>query len=146
MKVDPGWTGTDMSTPGAFHPLRTVKNSSRPSRAHRGSVPPPVEIGQRLRSTAGNGRTYTSARPDSSDWYASHRPSGEMAGVVSECAVFSNGRVSTDGPNVAIVMSSPVLGPRVSRTIRVLSGEKGLVFLSPSTLNDASAGPLPSAA
>jgi Bacterial protein of unknown function (DUF885) len=32
---------------------------------------------------AGKGRTYTSNRPDSSDWYASQRPSGEMLGETS---------------------------------------------------------------
>ena len=39
--------------------------------------------------------------------------------------VLSNGRVSTGGPIVAIEMSSPVLSPRVSSTIRVPSTRKG---------------------
>src|SRR5262245_43235424 len=53
-----------------------AKKSSRPSRDHTGAPPPSMEICVRLPGP-GNGRTYTSARPDSSDTYATHLPSGE---------------------------------------------------------------------
>src|SRR5579871_1987383 len=63
-------------------PSGALKQSSRPSALHRGQVPPPVEIDQgRCLDTllsVEKGFTYTSQRPDSSDQYASHRPSGEI--------------------------------------------------------------------
>ena len=60
--------------------------------------------------------------------------------------MLSKGRVSTDVPILAIAMSFPLFGPRVSRTIRVPSGEKGLLFISSSTLNDTFAALRPSSA
>src|SRR5262249_34370394 len=44
--------------------------------------PPSVEI-RNFPPASGNRLTYTSALPDSSDTYATHRPSGEITGIVS---------------------------------------------------------------
>src|SRR5205807_1126291 len=38
----------------------------------------------------GYGSTYTSLRPESAEWYATHRPSGEKSGCVD--GVFVSGR------------------------------------------------------
>ena len=58
---------------------RFSKNSSRLLRDQIGTLPPALEICH-LPPGPGNGRTYTSYLPDSSDWYAIQRPSGETAG------------------------------------------------------------------
>src|SRR5262245_62143581 len=47
-----------------------------------GRRPPASEINTRPPLSA-KGRTYTSARPDSSETYATHRPSGENLPVIS---------------------------------------------------------------
>ena len=76
--------------------------SSRPLRDQTGSDPPPADTCVRpcTRETAG---PATSASPDSSDAYASHRPSGDRAGVV-----FVNGVVSSGFS----VPSAMVIAPR----------------------------------
>src|SRR5262249_54689438 len=71
-------------------PSSARKNSSRPSPRHRGACPPSRETGYTL-SLSGNGRTYTSLRPELSDSYAIQRPSGEMAPLLSLNGVFRNG-------------------------------------------------------
>lgn len=48
-------------------PARVRKKSSSPLCAQIGERAPPIEISQRPWSTSGNGRTYTSSLPDSSD-------------------------------------------------------------------------------
>src|SRR5262249_5231788 len=55
----------------------------------------------------GNGRTYTSKRPDSSDWYASHRPSGEKTGSTSLKGPFEN---TVGLPGLQPEASSPSMG------------------------------------
>src|SRR5262249_47465079 len=55
--------------------------SSRLVRDHLENPPPSVEI-CRWPPGPGNGRTYTSLRPVSVDWYAIQRPSGENIGSV----------------------------------------------------------------
>src|SRR5947207_2533314 len=54
-----------------------------------GKTPPPVEI-LHFPPGAGNGRTYTSIIPSSSEEYASQCPSGENAGAI---------RINTGGLN-----------------------------------------------
>ena len=61
---------------------RSQKAVRAPSRDHSGNLPPPVEICH-CPPGPGNGRTYTSEIPDSSDAYASQCPSGEKAGYAS---------------------------------------------------------------
>src|SRR5215468_8642139 len=56
-------------------------NSSRRFCDHAAYMPLAVEICH-LPPGPGNRRTKTSDRPDSSDWYAIHRPSGENIGIV----------------------------------------------------------------
>src|SRR5262245_46698564 len=67
-----------------------AKKSSRPSRDHTGAVPPSTEIWVRLPGP-GYGRTYTSARPDSSDTYATQLPPGENDAEDSLGAFSRNG-------------------------------------------------------
>src|SRR4029453_7810758 len=57
-------------------PSGPVKSSSGRARDQMGSIPPPAEIRHGPPLPA-KGRTYTSKRPVSLDWYASQRPSGE---------------------------------------------------------------------
>jgi hypothetical protein len=57
-------------------------------------VPPLFEISHLspcLDDGGGNARTYTSFFPDSSEKYASHRPSGENDGFMSEELLVRNG-------------------------------------------------------
>src|SRR5262245_60396169 len=70
------------------------KNSSSPRGDQRGHAPPSVETCQR-RPPSGHGCTYTSYRPDSLEWYATQRPSGEIAGTDSANGVRRKGRTFT---------------------------------------------------
>src|SRR5688572_9639343 len=68
-------------------------NSSRPLGDHAGDNPAPLEISHLSPPSdpfAANGRTYTSSIPDSSDEYASHRPSGESVPSTSLDLVVRN--------------------------------------------------------
>src|SRR5579864_2502674 len=68
------------------------KNRFFPSRDQAGILPPPEETCHRPPpAVSGNGRTYTSYKPDSSDAYAIQRPSGENAGCTSFAGVRANG-------------------------------------------------------
>src|SRR5436190_15283652 len=59
-------------------PSGAMKYSSLPFGLQRGCVPPPAQtIHFPDFCEGGNGRTYTSNRPDSSEIYATERPSGE---------------------------------------------------------------------
>ena len=62
--------------PSACGYRRCKSNSSLRSRPHRGSAPPRVKICH-LPPVLGNGCTYTSQVPDSSDVYVIQRPSGQ---------------------------------------------------------------------
>src|SRR5262249_22697074 len=55
-----------------------MKNSSRPSARHCGSIPPLDETCHELFSIGGHGRTETSVRPGESETYVIQRPFGEM--------------------------------------------------------------------
>src|SRR3990172_11304411 len=83
-------------------------------RDHVGKDPPAVEICH-FPPGPGNGRTYTSKRPDSSESYASHRPSGEKAALASENGLL---RKTTGFPGFHTVASSPVNG-RIRMSERV---------------------------
>lgn len=47
---------------------------SLPPRVHTGPAPPSAESCHSREPASGNGRTYTSARPDSSELYAMNQP------------------------------------------------------------------------
>src|SRR5438128_7411121 len=70
-------------------PSSVTKNSSLPSPRHRGPHPPSRDIGCTPGCT-GNGRTYTSLRPDELELYAIQRPSGENAAFNSLYRVMRN--------------------------------------------------------
>ena len=94
-----------------------------------GSVPPSVDTCQRPASTSGNGRTYTSPRPDSSEAYASHRPSGENSGVISLAAVWITGRVlrsAIDNTQISKLKNCerPVESPSSTKASAVPSGDQ----------------------
>jgi len=58
-----------------------------PSRRQLGLCPPPIETCTRSEGLS-NRATYTSTRPDSSEQYAIHLPSGEKRGSSSSNGVF----------------------------------------------------------
>src|SRR5262249_11907760 len=72
-------------------PSAPTKNNSLPSPRHRGCSPPATEI-LHWPSAAGNGRTYTSGWPDSSDVYAIQRLSGDSC---PKCSLNSERRKET---------------------------------------------------
>src|SRR5215469_6180268 len=76
-KIAPAFTAPAMSFLSGDR-----KNSSLPSRRHRGCCPPSVEIWY-LPPGPGNGATYTCHRPDSLEEYATQWPSGENWPCVS---------------------------------------------------------------
>jgi hypothetical protein len=163
-----------------FHPGRTRSSlPHRPSyrrraiaeswrrRSDRPPSPPPwralgdsrlaVPIGGvigRPPETSGNGRTYTSRCPDSSDSYASHRPSGEMSAFISLYAVCISGstprslvsdmeaRSEAEGP------APSGARPRTTTTTRAPSGETacGMLIAWGLELSSRSTTPVPSAA
>ena len=95
----------------------------RPSGAHTGSVPPPAEIWVRPPGP-GNGRTNTSAAPDSIEVYATQRPSGENLGMSSSKGVASNG-FDVVSPLIArYQMSRPVRAESVRYSSHFPSGDR----------------------
>ena len=102
-----------LSSPDAGTAIRRPpgarKNSSLPSRRHRGRVPPPWDI--RLVALAGpNCRAYTSGRPETSEEYATHWPSGENRGDNSWNGVATKGRGVPAGASGNTLMSAPTGG------------------------------------
>ena len=81
-------------------PSSDRKKISLASPRHRGAPPPSREMANSPGRT-GNGRTYTSDRPDAFDLYAIHRSSGEKRPAPSLCRVFRN----TVGLRSAVVFS-----------------------------------------
>src|ERR1044071_8149173 len=73
----PGFTFTDISLPSI-----ATYTISRPSCRQCGCIPLSVEICRRS-SHSGKRATYVSHRPDSLEPYATHLPSGEIAGSSS---------------------------------------------------------------
>src|SRR5262249_10078217 len=93
------------------------KNSSCPLRDHTGYPPPPFEISHLLPvARPGNSLTYTCSTPDSSEAYASQRPSGEKEGCLSSngvCTKTSGFPARSSAPltsNGTVQMSNPVFG------------------------------------
>jgi len=66
----------------------------------------------------------TSLRPDSFDWYAIHRPSGENAGQVSAASVLRNGvglpgfHPDASSPSIGNIIRSKFVAPESSTKIR----------------------------
>src|SRR6266542_6047631 len=92
-------------------------NSSLRVRDQVGVIPPLVEICH-LPPGPGNGRTYTSFRPDSFEEYASQRPSGENIGSSSAKGAL---RKIVGVPGFHPDASSPPIG-RIIRS-RLVCGE-----------------------
>src|SRR5688572_30202582 len=75
-------------------------------------MPPPVETCV-FSPEPLNGRTYTSMRPDSLDWYASQRPSGEKAaphsskGLAKKLVGVPGFHPDTSSPSRGKIMISP---------------------------------------
>ncbi len=99
-----------------------MKNSSRPSRLHRGSDPPPFDT-RVLPALFGNGATYTSYRPDSFDSNAICRPSGENRTLPSSNGVSMIGEADRVSPNVVDQISKFPRKVRRVKTIVFPSGE-----------------------
>ena len=130
-------------------PWSSMYTSSRPPRVQRGPAPPSVETCHRRAPTFGKGRTYTSCRPDSSELYATARPSGEIAGFRSTPGACSNvsrrtspvsrtiRRSSSDAAGASPVMMMPLPSGRKSGWVR--SNER-----IPMPFTSASTEPLPS--
>ena len=82
-----------------------------PSRDQVGWIPPAVEICH-FPPGPGNGRTYTSGGPDSSETYATQRPSGENTasrstnGVRRKAVAFPGFHPETSSPSMGRIMMS----------------------------------------
>src|SRR5262245_48563168 len=92
----------------------------------------------------GNGRTYTSLRPDSFDAYASQRPSGENTGAPSPNGVLRNARGWSLWSRSRIQMSCPVCGSTDTNASFLPSGDHDSGRLTRSTLTNFDSGSLPS--
>src|SRR5580658_2296917 len=105
---------------------------SCPFRDQRGNVPPLFEtchFPPCPEPGGGNARTYTSYLPDSSDRYASHRPSGENDGSRSVKPLLRNcsGLPAFNWPPCSSSGTVQIWGfPETSQyAMRLLSGVKG---------------------
>src|ERR1041384_85893 len=119
--------------------------SSLPPRVQSGSDPFSGETFHRLRLGSGNDCAYTSTRPDSSESYAIHRPSGESAGCARLTPLAKYG-ADRGSPRSGTVQSSEPPGTLSTKANRLPSAETLPVERSNAPARRGRAGPAPSAA
>lgn len=111
--------------------------------AHRGARAPSVDTCT-LAPPSPYGRTYTSLRPDLSDWYATHSPSGENRADLSLNEVVRNGSGLRSPSSGSIQMSLPFSGLVSVNATTEPSGAIEVETLSRSLVNSGSVSTLPS--